>query len=74
MEDAHQAIVQGGREPLEVEPNVERALWRNLNIEMKLLKTRQDVVALSLKVFLERDLRNEILSGSVKGEHCINRC
>ena len=56
----HQAVVQRSRKFLEVEPNVERALWRDVDFEMKFLKASQDVIALRLEMLLESNLYNEM--------------
>lgn len=58
--NTHQAVVQRGRKLLEIEPNVEGALWRDLDFEMKLLETREDVVALRFEMLLESNLCSEM--------------
>jgi len=53
---AHQTVVERRGQLFEVKPDVESARRRNIDIEMKFLKTRKDVITLSLEVFLESNL------------------
>ena len=52
----HQTIVQRRRQFLKVEPNVEGAGGRNLDLEVKILETLEDMVTLCFEVLLECEL------------------
>ena len=52
----HKTVVQRRRQTLEVEPDVECARGRDVDLEVELLKTLQHMVSLHLEVLLEGDL------------------
>ena len=52
----HETVIQRRREVLEVEPDVERARRRDVDLEAEVLEALEHVVALRLEVLLQRDL------------------
>ena len=57
--EEREAVVQGRREPLEVEPDVEGRGGRDLDLEPDLGEPLEDVVALHLEMLLECNLKGE---------------
>lgn len=51
----YQAVVERGRQVLQVEPDVEGRLWGNRDLEAETRKTLEDMVALMLKVLLQSE-------------------
>ena len=49
----HQTVVKRRREVLEVKPDVERSLRRDVHFQSKLFETLEDVVAFVLEVLLQ---------------------
>ena len=54
--DTYQAVVEGSREVLKVEPDVKGRLRWHRNLEAKTLQALENMVALSLEVPLEGNL------------------
>ena len=55
-EGTYEAVVEGSGQVLEVEPDVERRLGRDRDLQTETRQTPEDVVALVLEVLLQRDL------------------
>lgn len=55
--DTHQSVVQRGRQPLQVQPDVESRRRRDVHVKVQVVETLQDMVSLLLEVLLEGDLR-----------------
>ena len=67
-----QAIAQWNSEVLQIEPNVESRLWRNVDVQTKVVKMLENVVPFGLEMplqskFLPADviMQNEIDSGEL---------
>ena len=54
--ETYEAVVEGGRQVLKVEPDVEGRLWGHGDLEAQPLETLEDVVALSFEVPLQSNL------------------
>lgn len=52
----YEAVIERRRELLKVEPYVERAGGGNVDIEVQLMKTGQDMITLLLKMLLQGNL------------------
>jgi hypothetical protein len=52
----HQAVIERRREFLQVEPDIECGVWRDVDIDTESVQTLEDVVTLHLEVSLESQL------------------
>ena len=48
----YETVVQGRWEVIQVQPDVERADWRNLHFQSHLFESLEDMISFRLEVFL----------------------
>ena len=53
----YEAVAQGLRKVIQVQPDIERANGRNLDFQPELLESAEDVISLRLEVPLKSQLR-----------------
>lgn len=56
----HKTVVERRRQALKVEPDVESARWRNVNLEVHLLKSLEHMVSLHLEMLLKCNLKSDL--------------
>lgn len=64
----YQSIVERCRQFLEVEPDVESASGRALDVQVKFVEACKDVITLLLKMFLEGDFLHSDMSRIEEGD------
>lgn len=59
--EEYKTIVQGLRELLKIEPNVEGTVWGDIDVETKCVETGKNVVTFCFEMFLQSNLAETIM-------------
>ena len=54
----YETVVQGRRKVIQVQPDIERADWWDINFQPQLLESLKDMIAFRLEVLLESQLHS----------------